>query len=184
MKIAILKWDLSILNSDKFQSRSLVVTGDWHSDGPNLPLEYLRHSLDGRILLVIHPGSKPVPSLWAESGFHFMNQAVSDLRKFEGTIEENIGFLDLSLHRHRTRFASIIDPITTWALAKGFDGVLWTEFRSNISNLESGIDGIKNLIHQSSSDKQESIKSYILGTPMQIQTDYREDLQNYLENDL
>lgn len=184
MKIAILGWSLLTWETDKNQSRGFVIKGDWNSDGPELPIEFLRRSLDGRIILVIHPGSKPVTTLWAESGFDFLNKAIGNLRKREGTIEENIGFVDLTTNRRRTKFPSIISIIKTWALDKGFDGVIWTEFKSNITEQDGTIEGLKNLIHQSSSVEQESIKSYILSTPTQIQTDYRDYLQDYLENEL
>ena len=43
---------------------SLPTIGDWHADGPDLPVEFARQSKDGRITLVIEPGAKRVPVLW------------------------------------------------------------------------------------------------------------------------
>ncbi len=78
MKIAVLSWDLLVWDAEKNQERGFNVKGEWQYDGPELPLEYLRHSLDGTIILVINPGSKSVQTLWIESGFEYMNQAISN----------------------------------------------------------------------------------------------------------
>lgn len=146
MKIAVLSWGLLSWDVAKNQERGFHVTGEWHADGPELPLEYLRHSLDGQIILVINPGSKSVPTLWVQSGFNFLNQAISNLRKREGTIEQNIGFLDLTTQRRRTKFPTIIPGITDWAVAKGFEGVIWTEFSPNLFGKDGTVEEIKNLI--------------------------------------
>jgi hypothetical protein len=40
--------------------RNLNVDGNWHADGPLLPIEFARQSRDGRITLVIVQGFAPV----------------------------------------------------------------------------------------------------------------------------
>ena len=162
MKIAVLGWGLLTWESEKNLEREFNVKGEWNSDGPELPIEYLRHSLDGRIMLVINPGSKIVQTLWIESGLEYMNKAISNLRKREGTIEQNIGFLDLTNNSRRTKFSSIISIIKDWALTKGLDGVIWTEFSANIKGKDRSFEGIKNLIQQSSQKERESLKTYIM----------------------
>ncbi len=57
------------------------------------------------------------------------------------------------------------------------------EFKPNLQGSKGSVENIKDLIQQSSPKEQESIKTYILNTPMQIQTDYRETLQTFLENE-
>ena len=98
MKIVVLGWGLLTWDTELNKEREFNVVGEWKTDGPELPIEFLRHTLDGKIISVINPGSSPVRTLWIESGLEYINQAVSNLRKREGTIEQNIGYLDINLN--------------------------------------------------------------------------------------
>ena len=183
MKIVVLGWGLLTWDTELNKEREFNVVGEWKTDGPELPIEFLRHTLDGKIISVINPGSSPVRTLWIESGLEYINQAVSNLRKREGTIEQNIGYLDINLNLKRTRFSSIIEVIKNWAISKGIEGVVWVDLSSNIDEKDRTVEGLKKLIQNASSKEKESIKSYLMNTHDQIQTDYREDLQNFVQND-
>jgi hypothetical protein len=59
MQIAIVGWGSLI-----WCPGSLQIKSGWHRDGPPLPVEFARISGDGRLTLVIHPGSKEQQTLW------------------------------------------------------------------------------------------------------------------------
>jgi hypothetical protein len=52
MKIAVIGWGSLI-----WCPGSLRIQTAWHNDGPSLPIEFARILKDGRLTLVIRPGS-------------------------------------------------------------------------------------------------------------------------------
>jgi hypothetical protein len=78
MTIACLGW-----GSLCWDPQSLPVVGDWHEDGPFLPVEFTRVSSDGRITLVLTDGVQALPVLWAELDATDLDQAISALANRE-----------------------------------------------------------------------------------------------------
>jgi hypothetical protein len=56
----------------------------WHSDGPALPIEFVRISGDNCLTLVIHPGSPEQTTYWAVSECESLAEARKNLRMREG----------------------------------------------------------------------------------------------------
>lgn len=61
MRIACIGWGSLV-----WSPGILRCEGEWHLNGPLLPLEFARTSKDGRLTLVLMDGAAPVPSLWVE----------------------------------------------------------------------------------------------------------------------
>jgi cation transport regulator ChaC len=82
MPIACLGWGSLI-----WQPESLPVKpSDWFPDGPALPLEFARQSSRDRITLVIVKNGPSMPVCWCYLPFETMTDAISALRKREGTM--------------------------------------------------------------------------------------------------
>ena len=60
MRIAVIGWG-SLL----WSPRTLPLAGTWSSDGPVLPIEFARISVDGRLTLIIEDGAKPIATYHA-----------------------------------------------------------------------------------------------------------------------
>ncbi len=60
MKIACIGWGSLV-----WQPKDLIIQNEWHSDGPMLPVEFIRQSENGRLTLVITQNATPVRTLWA-----------------------------------------------------------------------------------------------------------------------
>ena len=78
MSVAIIGWGSLI-----WCPGSLKIRTKWRDDGPMLPLEFARVSGDGRLTLVIHPGSPLQRTYWAVSDFDDFNLARENLRERE-----------------------------------------------------------------------------------------------------
>jgi hypothetical protein len=77
MKIACIAWGSLI-----WDKKNLDVGNEWYSDGPSLPLEYARQSKNGRVTLVICPGSKMLQTLWTLFNTNDLKTAVNSLRAY------------------------------------------------------------------------------------------------------
>ncbi len=128
MKIAVLAWG-SLIPKPK----CLKISGNWHFDGPKLPIEYARISCDGRLTLVIYENADDLQTLWAYSYFEDLDSAVENLRCRENTPSINrIGYVTENPIDFRSNVIPGIDKqIRTWAKDKNIDAVIWTDLPSN-----------------------------------------------------
>ncbi len=83
MKIAVLGWGSLTWDKENLNG-NLEVCGEWKSDGPNLPIELARISEDGRLTLVILPGSEDITVLWNERNHNELDAAIENLKEREG----------------------------------------------------------------------------------------------------
>lgn len=101
-RIVIVGWGSLIWNPGNLEAE-----GQWKNDGPILPIEFSRLSIDGRLTLVIDPktvgsnrlpvniGGKDVKTLYILSNNTNLVAAIRNLRLREGTKAENIGYVNL-----------------------------------------------------------------------------------------
>jgi hypothetical protein len=150
--------------------QQLPIKGDWQTDGPALPIEFVRQSNNGRLTLVIDPESKPMPVLWTELKANKLSDAVENLRIREGTPSEKIG------RWPPTTNAAYVDLVGAWAKQKKFDGVVWTALGPKFSDVNGrrpsqteAVDYLRGLTGKTLSLAQE----YVEKAPAQIDTDYR-----------
>lgn len=162
-----------------WEQKELKIRGEWKADGPQIAVEYLRQSRDGRITLVIDDiGNHKFPVLWAEMNFSELEQAKENLRKREGTTINHIGFW-------KTDDAppAAIPDLADWARSKKADAVLWTALppKFNGANgrrptLQEVISHLDTLEHAGKARAEE----YMRNTPKQIKTPYRAQLEEHL----
>ncbi len=125
LRIAVLGWG-SLLR----RPGQLAIRGDWHNDGPCLPIEFARISHGKHLTLVIFPRRRLVQTYWAHSQCPTLDPAIKNLAMREGTPDRNIGFL----HRdgsQSTRFPRYVPRLRTWLTTHGLDAVVWTDLPSN-----------------------------------------------------
>jgi len=79
MNIAVIGWGSLI-----WCPGSLRIKTRWRADGPTLPIEFARISEDGRLTLVIHPGSPLQATYWALSELTDLTEARRNLMEREG----------------------------------------------------------------------------------------------------
>lgn len=179
MKIAFLVWGSLIWNHRKLKTK-----GDWHKDGPLLPVEFARISRDGRLTLVLSSDTKKLQVLWIYSGFDNLNDAIQDLKNREGTIESWIGYLSMRENKENCNIVSIIlEDIRSWVIERNIDAVIWTDLPSNfeerISEKLNANNVIKYLANLPDSKKQIA-REYIEKAPLQIMTLIRKDIEKTL----
>lgn len=139
----------------------------WCQDGPMLPIEFARKSKGGRLTLVIYPGVKKVPVLWAEMQQSELYDAIETLRKREGTSETNIGYI--SGGKHRTQFSMILDPLKAWVKKHQFDALVWTDLKPKFENYSERAV----LEYLQKEANKSACREYIFKAPAQIDTEMR-----------
>lgn len=167
----------------------LQIRGHWYSDGPELPIEFARISLDKRLTLVIHPGSEAEPTpnqrtYWALSTLSGIEEARENLRAREGTTMGNIhaltngggeinGPIDTVigtwLHEHNELHAAIWTALPT----------NWPNKRGGQFSAEDAVTYLKELEAEGDAAKAayERAREYFRNAPPQIQTPVRKRLQ-------
>jgi len=176
MKIACLGWGSLI-----WRPENLLIHREWFSDGPFLPVEYVRQSNDGRLTLVISQDAKPIRILWSLMATDKLEEARESLR-----IRENIpkSKSDISI-ASITAIDSTEDEtalrIQQWAKSLRIDAAVWTNLPPKFNNvagqsptLKEAIDYIKNL----NINTRNTVEDYIRRTPKQIDTEYRRKFES------
>jgi len=172
MKIAFLGWGSLIWNTP-----ILKIKDCWKTDGPFLPIEFVRISKDGRLTLVLHPGAWSVQTLWARSAYNDLKQAIENLACREETKEGNIGFANILNNSSRcSTVPNILPIIQCWAREKKLDAVVLTDFRSNFKEktlTEFNEDNVIEYLRNLKGETLRKAKTYICNAPKQIKTKIR-----------
>ena len=131
MRIAIIGWGSLI-----WDPRELPKVGDWQADGPELPIEFSRISLDKRLTLVIDAiNGNPVRTLHVLSPRASLDDAQKDLRKREGTTNDYIGWVnnvkgESSLQAYPEQ-VNIHGIVVKWCQEHEYSAAVWTALPSN-----------------------------------------------------
>jgi hypothetical protein len=181
-RIAILGW-----GSLQWDPRELKTKGEWHLDGPSLPIEFARISRDKRLTLVIKPGFGKVQTLYIESGFNSLSEARTNLQAREGAKADSIGYMNFVTGNCSIKRVSeeIKQELISWNKEKKFDAVIWTDLGPNFldsTKLGFNLDNIKTYLTTLSPENYEKAKEYILRAPKQIKTQFRKDLTDFLNS--
>lgn len=128
MSIAILGWGSLVWCPGSLQIRTR-----WRSDGPLLPIEFARISRDGRLTLVIQPGSATQATYWALSDLTTLANAHKNVRGREDCSSGDIHYIarDGSLDSRNVP-PDIANRVGEWmVLHEGIQAVVWTGLASN-----------------------------------------------------
>ncbi len=127
MNIAVIAWGSLI-----WCPGSLSIRTRWRPDGPPLPLEFARISRDGRVTLVILPGSEDQGTYWAMSEFTALDEARRNLSEREGAKLADIHFLVRDEGRANAASPEVAERVGAWLLARhDLGAAVWTGLRNN-----------------------------------------------------
>lgn len=169
--ICCLGWGSLIWDAKEFPICSV-----WKSNGPSLPIEFTRQSIDDRITLVITPGQKEIPVLWAKLRIDKIEDAVEALAKREGISNKNAKYSigHWSIDKVGSEHPET-EAIGKWARDEGFTGVVWTALKPRFSSeyrTPAASEIVKHLLSLNG-DTATRAEEYIRKTPPQIATEYR-----------
>ena len=183
MKLACLAWGSLV-----WDPRTLPCRGDFREDGPELPIDFSRVSLDGRVTLVIDPSAPLLQTRWVELDVDGMDEAIFELGQREKIVPERrrewvgrclledvLGHSDLD--REPQRGAG--DPpakIAEWLGARGLDGLVWTALPGRGPQGEPGFPAIDELVAHLESlvgAARDRAEEYIRRAPSCVATERR-----------
>lgn len=162
-----------------WDQRDLRIRDGWNFDGPNIPLEYLRQSNNGRLTLVIDKKGETSQILWSEMMQQDLELAKEELRTREGNIKRS----DVGVWTSGEESPSDIKELNSWAQSVGASAVIWTALppqfhgennrRPEISEAISYLEGLEG-------EARVQAEEYIRRTPAQIRTPYRIIFEEHL----
>lgn len=153
----------------------LPLSHEWRKDGPKLPLEFARISLDGRVTLVVCKQGTVCPTLWNTLSSTSLGRAREAL-----AIRE-----DLPSTRNAAFWSGSgasdhygTELVGAWAIKQGFAGVVWTGLppKSPVTDQNDDYPSIEDVIsHLSSLEGHSATRAeeYVRKAPNQIATAYR-----------
>lgn len=145
-----------------------MLSGDWNSDGPMLPVEYCRQSRDGRLTLALLNDATPVRVLWSKTNTNNLAAAKSKLALREGCPSKYICILS---NPDSNPFG-----IGDWMREIGASGAVWTglppKFCGQNGIAPTAAQAVDHLRTLKDSARLQAEK-YIRMTPPQIRTAYR-----------
>lgn len=156
----------------------------WHTDGPELPVEFGRVSRDGRLTLVLVPGNgeaTPLHILWAEMCCRDVEHARMNLAARECVERNIVGSIAVwptdgkSVHHY-----AVVDR---WAKNKGIDFVVWTalrpRFEDRFGRMPSEAETLDYLRMLPAAGRA-AAEEYIRRAPPQVKTSYRLGIEKAL----
>ena len=184
MKVAFLGWGSLI-----WDQRELRTKGDWHEDGPLLPIEYRRLSGQGRMTLVLYPRVEDVQTLWANADFAKLGEAIENLCDREEVPRAHIDRIGFAIIGKRSRCRAapgVLERIQRWAIEKGLDAVVWTDLAENPdkfkkeTGMELNDDNIIEYLKSLEGEALDKAKEYVERTPKQVDTNLRRRIREEL----
>lgn len=180
--IACLGWGSLV-----WDPRDLPVRGRWHSDGPLLPLEFVRESgakakgeRGDRITLVICADAPRVRSYWTLLDVPDLESARQRLAIREGMKgQKAVGFWDRAGNGGS---GQEVATIAVWAVAHDLSGVVWTDLscKFNGDAVKPTIEQVLAFLNGLDDEKKALAEGYVRQAPAQIDTPYRRLLAEQL----
>jgi|ERR1700676_129292 len=181
MQIAVIGWGSLI-----WCPGLLLIRTKWRPDGPLLPLEFARISRDGRLTLVIHPGSLDACTYWALSAAETLPEARKNLRVREACSLQDIHSVAVQPQADNA-LSEIEARVNKWLLTRdGVEAAIWTGLTCNWKDkrdrsftTEDAVRYLQELedAKNSSAVILDHAREYVKNAPSQIQTRVRKAMQ-------
>lgn len=175
-RIAIIGWGSII-----WDARDLPIDGDWHVDGPALPLEFARISKNGRLTLVIAPSlAGPSKTCWALSSSATLEMARRNLCDREETIDSMIHSVSRDGGIGGGASGDTVDVVGAWVRTRALSGAIWTGLGSNWATKRGcgfSVNDALTYLDELPQETADKAKEYIIKAPDQIMTPLRITLQ-------
>ncbi|WP_386070582.1 hypothetical protein ACFJIW_08040 [Tahibacter sp. UC22_41] len=166
--IACLGWGSLVWKPD-----TLPTGEEWQNNGPQVRVEFLRQSKDGRMTLVLTDVGAWVPSYWVELDVASLDAAVAALASREDTTPQNIGTWSNGVANP----SPFIANLDTWAQSVGATHVVWTDLPPKFGGVNEVVATHEQVIAHLKSLTGESAKlaeEYIERAPTEIRTPLRQ----------
>lgn len=173
MKIACLGWGSLI-----WKPGDLPVAGQWHHDGPALPIEFSRVGDSQELATALCADARSIPVLWAWLACDDLAQACAALKAREGIPAERhdgVGSLIIT--------PSGLGPLRDWAAERGVEALVWTALPPRIHGIEGRLLSIEDAIAYLGSLRGDALKharDYLAQVPRQIDTPIRRAVREQL----
>ncbi|HKK50542.1 MAG TPA: hypothetical protein VKA74_03105 [Myxococcota bacterium] len=178
MRIGCLAWGSLV-----WDPRTLPVAGPFRLEGPDLPIEFSRVSLDGRVTLVLDPGAPKVPTYCVPLDVGGLDEAIEALGERERIPGEararHVGALTGSGEARELRGETpeeIVAAIAGWLDARPLDAVLWTALPTRGPDGEAVRPSFERLLahlERLEGTARARAEEYIRRTPGPVRTPHR-----------
>ena len=172
--IACLGWGSLVWNPG-----SLPIRRQWFTDGPLIPVEFLRQSSGGRITLVLDESVKShVRSLWSLMDTDDLDVAKEALREREEIKPEHPEYIET--WSTAVGCPSLIPELSRWANSRGVDSVIWTALPAKLKGVTGRAPNGKEILgylKTLTGSRRDNAENYIRRTPKQIDTDIRRQIE-------
>ena len=170
--VACLGWGSLI-----WDPRELPQAHPFLDDGPELPIEFSRVSVDGRVTLVIDANAPLVRTFWARLEVAGLDEAVEALGARE-RIDPQRRSEWVGRHRRGEGASSgrFFEDIDVWLEERSLDAVVWTALPSRMpeGQLETpSVEVLLEHLRSLSGDALERAEQYVRRAPVSVRTPYR-----------
>jgi len=163
--------------------RQLPIQGNWFCDGPFLPIEFARQSVNGRMTLVIVPNTFPLMrSLWTPMSVFNLKEArkALGLRECERH-ERPESCVDYWPRGSKSGF--VARKIGKWARGLQIDAVVWTNLTPKFSDRDTKIPTAEEVVvylRGLQGERRQKAEEYVRKAPRQVDTHYRRAIETHL----
>lgn len=191
MRIACLAWGSLV-----WDPRTLPLAGPFRLEGPRLPVEFSRVSLDGRVTLVLDGSVPASPTYCGLLAIGDLDEAVEALAERERIVAAERGRFVGALVRRDGRGATsargdgrgetdpeLVSAIASWLETRALDAVLWTALPSRGPAGEATRPGFDRLLAHLESLEGEArarAEEYVRRAPRLVRTPHRAQLETRL----
>jgi Protein of unknown function (DUF2971) len=163
--IACLGWGSLVWNPG-----GLPIRGSWLTTGPQVCVDFLRQSRNGRITLVLDSKAEPVQAHWAMMTATETPHAVTALRQRED-IPLRHEKRDIGVWRPGEPPPKLIPDLASWATEQKLDAVIWTNLGPKFNDepraptIEEVVSYLTSLTGQKRHDAEEYVRKAPVDTP-------------------
>jgi len=180
MRIAVLAWG-SLVWQPRNRHGEIRLAGTWHDDGPLLPVEFARISVDGRLTLILVPGyPHRSPVLWAGSAFSDVTAARANLAEREtGAPIEEVHGVAAGGDVIGAPAGPVVATVSQWLGCRSLDAAIWTGLGPG-GRWEGGfgVDAAVDYVSGLTGEERRRALEYVRRAPEQIDTPVRRALRH------